>query len=145
MNTKLTALSKFVSFVLRHRPESIGLVLDAQGWADLDALVVGAQKKGEPLSRENLQAIIASNDKQRFQVSDDGRHIRAVQGHSSPQVSVSRPAKRPPAVLYHGTADRFVEAINKQSWFPESATRCTCPPMSCRPRPLESATAAWLF
>jgi len=110
--------SQFLSYVLRHKPEKIGLTLDAQGWADLTTLLTQAQAHGAPLTLADVHRVVAGNDKKRFQLSEDGTRIRAVQGHSTAQVAIKRPAVRPPAVLYHGTADRFVASICKLGLLP---------------------------
>ena len=101
MSDHHTRTSKFLSYVLRHEPQSIGLTLDSEGWADLDALIDGAL----------IQAVVASNDKKRFALSDDGKRIRAVQGHSTQAVAIAYEARIPPAMLYHGTATRFLASI----------------------------------
>jgi putative RNA 2'-phosphotransferase len=114
MSKRLVDTSKFLSFVLRHRPEAIGLVLDSEGWADLDALIAAAQTDGKRLDRALIGEVVATNDKQRFALSPDGARIRAVQGHSSAQVDIAYAAIVPPALLYHGTASRFLAAIGKK-------------------------------
>ena len=106
----LVATSKFLSLVLRHKPETVGLVLDANGWADVDELLSLANKAGRPLTRELLERVVAENDKQRFAFSDDGRRIRANQGHSV-EIDLALEPAEPPEVLYHGTATRFLESI----------------------------------
>lgn len=106
-------LSKFLSFVLRHQPESIGLVLNEQGWVEIDELLAKANASGRRITREELLEVVASNDKRRFTLSSDGRRIRAAQGHSVP-VDLALAPQVPPAVLYHGTASRFVAAIMAQ-------------------------------
>lgn len=106
-------ISKFLSLVLRHQPETIGLELDAQGWARIDALVERANAHGRALSHERIEAVVRDSDKQRFALSDDGLRIRANQGHSL-LVDLALPAQAPPAVLYHGTATRFAESIRVQ-------------------------------
>ena len=111
-------LSKFLSRVLRHAPESIGLTLDAQGWADVEQLLAGARRAGVPLTPEVLQRVVAENDKQRFTLSEDGRRIRANQGHSIP-VDLGLEPRQPPAHLYHGTADRFVADIRRDGLRPQ--------------------------
>lgn len=103
--------SKFLSYVLRHEPQSIGLSLDREGWTDIDALIAGAKTSGRVLDRELIRAVVAGNDKKRFALSDDGQRIRAVQGHSTQDVAIAYEAKIPPAVLYHGTAVRFLDSI----------------------------------
>lgn len=86
---ELADTSKFLSFVLRHKPEAIGIVLDREGWADIDKLILCAQKAGKRLTRALLDTVVATSDKKRFSYSSDGRCIRAVQGHSTSQVAIS--------------------------------------------------------
>ncbi|MEN9667334.1 MAG: hypothetical protein RLZZ326_3697 [Planctomycetota bacterium] len=102
--------SKFLSLVLRHKPEEIGLVLDGNGWASVEELIRLANGHGTRLTKDLLEQIVAENDKQRFALSDDGERIRASQGHSI-EVDLALSPVQPPAVLYHGTASRFVESI----------------------------------
>ncbi|SFI60091.1 putative RNA 2'-phosphotransferase [Pseudomonas argentinensis] len=109
-----TAVSKFLSYVLRHEPQTIGLQLDSEGWAEIDALLEGAARSGRQLDIEPLQAVVADNDKQRFSLSADGRRIRAAQGHSTTQVQLQHVQKQPPERLYHGTASRFLQSIESQ-------------------------------
>lgn len=111
---ELADTSKFLSFVLRHKPEAIGIVLDREGWADIDKLILCAQKAGKRLTRALLDTVVATSDKKRFSHSSDGRCIRAVQGHSTSQVAISFAEKTPPQFLYHGTASRFLDEIKKQ-------------------------------
>ncbi|WP_434983131.1 RNA 2'-phosphotransferase [Xanthomonas arboricola] len=111
MSKHHTDISKFLSFVLRHEPQAIGLTLDPEGWAELDALIAGARAHGTALDLELIQAVVAGSDKKRFALSADGQRIRAVQGHSTPTVALQLEARVPPEVLYHGTATRFLEAI----------------------------------
>ncbi|QNH75088.1 RNA 2'-phosphotransferase [Pseudomonas protegens] len=113
-------ISKFLSYVLRHEPQAIGLELDSQGWGDIDALISGAAKGGRQLSRELIERVVEGNDKKRFALSADGQRIRAVQGHSNKTVQLQLEAKQPPAVLYHGTATRFMESINEKGLIPGS-------------------------
>jgi putative RNA 2'-phosphotransferase len=110
----LVRVSKFLSYVLRHRPDTIGIKLDREGWADIADLIAGAAKSGKPLDREIIQMVVANNDKRRFAISEDGRRIRAVQGHSLGDVAIGYLAKVPPAFLYHGTATRFLESIRER-------------------------------
>lgn len=108
-NDSRIAASRFLSFVLRHRPDAIGLTLDPEGWADIDTLLQRAQAQ-IPLTRDMIEAAVADNDKQRFSISDDGLRIRARQGHSI-AVDLKLPPRTPPARLYHGTATRFLDDI----------------------------------
>lgn len=106
---KLEKTSKFLSFVLRHKPEAIGLTLDHNGWVELDLLIERAASEIS-LDRMLIAEVIRTSDKQRFALSDDGERIRANQGHSV-RVDLQLEAKEPPAVLFHGTATRFLESI----------------------------------
>lgn len=106
-----TQISKFLSYVLRHHPESIGIQLDSEGWTDVEILLQQAQKHQRPLTRDVLQEVVATNSKKRFALSEDGTRIRALQGHSTAQVAIQYAPVQPPEVLYHGTATRFVDSI----------------------------------
>jgi putative RNA 2'-phosphotransferase len=110
--------SKFLSYVLRHEPQSIGLTLDREGWADIVALIDGAKQSGRELDEALIRAIVEGSDKKRFAISDDGLSIRAVQGHSTESVAISYAEKVPPEFLYHGTATRFLESILKEGLRP---------------------------
>lgn len=107
-NQKITKVSKYLSFLLRHRPESIGLVLDANGWASVEELL--SKTTAHQLTRELLEIVVETNDKQRFSFSEDGRKIRANQGHSI-TIDLDLAPQTPPEILFHGTAVRFWEAI----------------------------------
>jgi len=113
-----TTASKFLSYVLRHQPESIGLRLDVEGWANIAELIDGAVQHGKPLTLELIHTVVASNDKKRFAISPDGISIRAVQGHSTATVDRTFPEMTPPEILYHGTATRFMDSINVQGLIP---------------------------
>jgi putative RNA 2'-phosphotransferase len=110
MDRSLVSLSKFVSLVLRHEPQRIGLTLDAEGWASVDELLAAAAAHSTPLTREKLGQIVADNGKQRFAFSDDGQRIRARQGHSV-DVDLGLAPQVPPDILFHGTATRFLDSI----------------------------------
>jgi putative RNA 2'-phosphotransferase len=115
----LVRVSKFLSLVLRHEPEEIGLTLDARGWADVDELIRLANAAGRRLDRPLLERVVAENDKKRFAFSDDGRRIRASQGHSV-VVDLDLPPTSPPEFLYHGTATRFLDSIRATGLRPGS-------------------------
>ncbi len=117
---QLLRSSKFLSFVLRHRPEAIGIALDADGWVDVATLMAAANQHNERLDRELLEAVVAGNDKKRFTLSADGQRIRAAQGHSTKSVTVTYTPVTPPAVLYHGTASRFLDSILSEGLRPGS-------------------------
>ena len=111
---RLVETSKFLSFVLRHSPEAIGLALDRDGWADIDALIAAAARHGRTLDRALIALVVETSDKKRFTLSPDGARIRAAQGHSTDAVALSHVETVPPALLYHGTATRFLESILAQ-------------------------------
>lgn len=106
----LTAHSKFLSYVLRHHPEAIGLEVDENGWAELSALIEKAKKHGRHLGRDVIQEIIENSSKNRFILSSDGEYIRAGYGHSL-DVDLQLKSKPPPEKLYHGTARNNVVSI----------------------------------
>ncbi|WP_431296899.1 RNA 2'-phosphotransferase [Rahnella sp. PAMC 25559] len=110
----LNETSKFLSYILRHKPDTIGLQLDIEGWADINSLIIGAAKEGRVLDQAIIQTVVNSSDKKRFTLSEDGQCIRAVQGHSTPDVNLQHIEKKPPEFLYHGTATRFLESILQQ-------------------------------
>lgn len=118
MSKQHNETSKFLSYVLRHEPQSIGITLDSEGWADIDALIAGVNQSGKNLSRELIQQVVDNSDKKRFSISEDGQRIRAAQGHSTSTVSITYPEKEPPEFLYHGTATRFLDAILKEGLKP---------------------------
>ena len=103
-------LSKTLAYWLRHRPDTASLTLDAQGWTDVRSVLTGLGKAGIACDMQRLVEVIDTNDKQRFELSPDGQRIRARQGHSV-TVTLDWPRKRPPALLYHGTVERFLGAI----------------------------------
>jgi putative RNA 2'-phosphotransferase len=108
-----TSVSKFLSFVLRHQPEAIGVSLDAAGWVDVDALLRGCAEHGRPITRSELDEIVTTSPKQRFAFSDDGRRIRANQGHST-EVDLGHEPAEPPDVLFHGTVKRLLPSIREK-------------------------------
>ena len=116
MDKDLAKISKFLSFVLRHRPDSIGLSLDAEGWAEVDDIIT---KADIPITREQITRAVAENDKKRFALSPDGQLIRANQGHSI-TVDLGLLPVAPPEVLYHGTADKFLDSIMAQGLLPQN-------------------------
>jgi putative RNA 2'-phosphotransferase len=109
---QLKNYSKFMSLVLRHDPGKIEIELDDAGWTEVDALLRQAKshRRAKGLTREILQRVVDTNDKKRFEFSDDGLRIRARQGHSV-QVELGDEVREPPECLYHGTPEKFVVAI----------------------------------
>ena len=111
-------LSKFLRLVLRHKPDAIGLTLDPQGWATIDVLIAKSAAAGTRFNRADLLHVVLTSDKKRFSVAPDGEHIRAAQGHSV-EVELGLPPQEPPAILYHGTATRFLDSIFAQGLKPQ--------------------------
>lgn len=119
MSKFLNETSKFLSFVLRHEPAAIGITLDSEGWTDISRLIEGANKFGKAIDRDLLQQVVDTSDKKRFSISEDGLRIRAAQGHSTNSVAITYSEKVPPEFLYHGTATRFLESIQKEGLKPQ--------------------------
>jgi putative RNA 2'-phosphotransferase len=103
-------VSKFLSYVLRHHPESIGLVLEASGFVEVDLLLARCHANGRPYTRELLERIVRENPKKRFELSGDGARIRASQGHSI-EVDLAYSPEIPPEVLFHGAPSSVVASI----------------------------------
>jgi putative RNA 2'-phosphotransferase len=112
MDKRLVKISKFMSLVLRHKPETIGITLDSNGWVSVDELLAAVNTNGPNITREMLDEVVAKNDKKRFSYSDDGKRIRASQGHSV-EVDLDLTPVVPPAVLYHGTVQKNMESIEQ--------------------------------
>ncbi len=106
----LVKLGKYLSLILRHKPEVIDIKLDEHGWADVDELLAGMNRQGRFINRELLDEIVKTNNKKRYQYNDDLTKIRANQGHSI-NVDVNLQEKIPPNTLYHGTALRYLYEI----------------------------------
>ncbi|NIZ59995.1 RNA--NAD 2'-phosphotransferase [Sedimentitalea sp. CY04] len=107
---ELKARSKFLSYLLRHKPDVLELTMDAQGWVAIDEII---EKSERPITREQIEEIVVSNTKRRFAISANGQKIRANQGHSIP-IDLGLPACRPPEILFHGTVANNVEVIRAE-------------------------------
>jgi len=116
---EMTSASKFMSLVLRHAPQKAGITLDQNGWADAGALVAAMCRSGHNVTIEALEDIVAADGKQRFRFNGDHTMIRASQGHSV-DVDVEPREAVPPAVLYHGTATKYIQAIRGGGLIPKS-------------------------
>ena len=116
MSTK-ASLSKFISLVLRHKPEVIGIKLDKNGWANVSDLIAGINKKHR-ITMELLEDIVATDSKQRYSFNEDHTKIRANQGHSV-NVDVELEEKMPPDILYHGTGGNAVGSIMYSGILPQ--------------------------
>lgn len=110
-------LSRRLSYVLRHHPDSVGLRLDAAGWVGVDQLLAALADHGLAVTRADLDLVMDTGDKQRFEVRD-GR-IRATHGHSV-SVDLGLQPQAPPPVLHHGTVPRFLDAIRAEGLRPGS-------------------------
>lgn len=115
---KLTDISKFISLILRHKPETIGITLDEHGWANVDELISGINNKTQ-FTKEMLEKIVAEDNKQRYSFNEDRTLIRANQGHSIP-VDVELEEVIPPEELFHGTGRKYVASINKSGLISKS-------------------------
>lgn len=101
-------LSKFLSQILRHKPEKIQIELDEFGYARISQLIQLSQNNGYQFSKEELEETVKSNDKQRFLIKNE--KIKATQGHSF-EVAVESKPKEPPQLLYHGTKYKLKKII----------------------------------
>ena len=117
---QLRNTSKFISLILRHQPEAIGITLDEHGWADAQELIDGINRSdGHTLDMELLEEIVRTDEKQRYSFNEDHTLIRANQGHSIP-VDVELEEKVPPESLWHGTGEKYVSSINAHGLIPKS-------------------------
>ena len=110
---KLIKISKRLSLVLRHQPQTIGIQLDEQGWIAVDTLLNAFSEHFFPLSRPELEEVVAKNNKKRFAFDETQTRIRASQGHSV-EIKLGYEPKSPPEFLFHGTATRFLDAIRQK-------------------------------
>lgn len=110
--------SKYLSLILRHKPEAIGITLDGYGWANVDELIAGIAKTHD-CSMEILEEIVRTDEKQRYSFNEDKTLIRANQGHSV-QVDVELEEAVPPKELWHGTGEKYEASIDAQGLVPKS-------------------------
>ena len=110
--------SKFISLILRHKPEAIGITLDEHGWANVEELIEGVNKT-HPLNMDDLERIVAEDEKNRYSFNEDKTLIRANQGHSIP-VDVELEEIEPPKILYHGTGEKYTASIENQGLISKS-------------------------
>ncbi|NRT36070.1 putative RNA 2'-phosphotransferase [Clostridium beijerinckii] len=113
MSNKDMRISKFISLILRHKPEEIGLTLDEYGYINTSDLINGLNKKGHKVTISDIERIVAEDGKQRYSFDNDKTKIKANQGHSI-KVNLELQAVEPPEVLYHGTATRFMDSICRE-------------------------------
>lgn len=117
---RIKRTSKFISLILRHKPEAIGILLDEHGWADVQELIAGVNRaEGHTLDMELLEEIVRTDEKQRYSFNEDHSLIRANQGHSI-QVDVELEERIPPDILWHGTGEKYVSSIDARGLLPKS-------------------------
>lgn len=114
----LTKIGRYISLILRHKPDVIGITLDKHGWANVDELIKGVNKSRK-LTMEMLEEIVATDDKQRYSFNEDKTKIRANQGHSI-DVDVELEEVQPPEYLWHGTGRKYVDSIMKDGLISKS-------------------------
>ena len=116
----MRSTSKFIALILRHRPETIGIALDEHGWAKVDELIDGINATGNhQVTKELLEVIVRTDEKQRYAFNEDHTLIRANQGHSV-SVDVELKEMEPPPVLYHGTGEKYADSIDRQGLIPKT-------------------------
>lgn len=115
----LTAVSRYISLILRHKPETIGIALDEHGWADVGELIEGIRYNYPDFDMSVLEEIVATDEKQRYSFNEDMSLIRANQGHSIP-VDVELDIVEPPEYLFHGTGKKYKESIDATGLIPKS-------------------------
>ena len=113
-----TDTSRYLSLILRHKPEVIGITLDEHGWANVEELIAGISKT-QPLDMELLDKIVQTDNKQRYSFNEDKTLIRANQGHSIP-VDVELQRVPPPEILFHGTGEKYADSIDQIGLIPKS-------------------------
>ncbi len=113
----LKSISKYLSLILRHKPEAIGITLDEHGWANVDELIAGMART-HACNRDILEEIVRTDEKQRYSFNEDKTLIRANQGHSIP-VDVELEEAVPPEELWHGTGEKYVKSIDGQGLIPK--------------------------
>ena len=115
----LTDISRYISLILRHKPEVIGIKLDEHGWADVQQLISGIKKtRNKSFNMDMLEEIVQTDNKQRYSFNDDKTLIRANQGHSV-KVDVELEEKTPPEFLWHGTGEKYVQSIDSVGLIPK--------------------------
>ena len=114
----LTDISRYISLILRHKPDVIGITVDEYGWANVNEMIEGVNRT-HPINMELLEEIVRTDNKKRYSFNEDKTMIRANQGHSIP-VNVELKEKIPPQYLWHGTGEKYVESIDKIGLIPKS-------------------------
>lgn len=115
----LTKISRYISLILRHKPETINITLDKNGWADVQKLIIGIKKTYKDFNFDVLKHIVDTDDKQRYSFNEEFTKIRANQGHSI-VVDVELEESEPPEFLFHGTGVKYMSSIDKQGLISKS-------------------------
>lgn len=118
-SAELTQASRRLAYLLRHSTQYI----DAHGWAQVSDILRDLGKRWPSMTQADLEEIVRTDSKGRYALDGEHRRIRANQGHSVP-VDVGLEEQKPPAVLYHGTATRFLDAILEKGLLPMSRLYC---------------------
>ena len=118
-NDLKTKQSKYISLLLRHKPEAGNLTLDQHGWCDVRALIKAVKDQFKGFSLADLEDIVTTDEKQRYAFNDTKTKIRANQGHSI-NVDVEFKELIPTTNLYHGTATRYLDSIMRDGLTPQS-------------------------
>ena len=109
---KSNSISKFICLILRHKPNTISITLDRNGWANTQELLNGLNAAGKKINMKQLITLVNTDNKNRFSFNEDKSKIRANQGHSLP-VDLGLTESVPPDLLYHGTSEKFIESIKQ--------------------------------
>ena len=115
----LTKVSRYISLILRHKPETIGITLYKHGWADVKKLIKGVSENYPGFNIDILEEIVRTDEKQRYSFNENKTKIRANQGHSVPVDLELKPVE-PPEYLWHGTGVKYVDDILKSGLIPKS-------------------------
>ena len=115
----LSRVSKFISLLLRHKPEEGNLTLDEHGWCDVDDLIRVLNERYHNIDMSVLEEIVKTDEKGRYSFNEDKTLIRANQGHSI-NVDVELKETKPPKILYHGTGEKSVANIKREGLKPMS-------------------------
>lgn len=111
MNTKQKNISKFLAFILRHKPENFGIKIEKEGWVLIEEVISAGLTHNHNLTHSEINEVVLNCNKQRFEISPCNLKIRAVQGHSVKEVNISFKKETPPEFLFHGTSKRFLKSI----------------------------------
>lgn len=116
----MKSLGVYISYILRHDPDAIGISMNNEGWVSINDLISKSLGKRKKFNHDDLMETVKTDDKQRFQISEDGKNIRAVQGHSTQYVNRKFNKVEPPITLYHGTATQYLDSIMKNGLIPKN-------------------------